>query len=242
MQFASDAELRNSRGAIGDAPAFVQHNAIDFQAQVTPAGHALRRRLSIDDDALLIGIFGRVHPRKGFEVIVPALADAPPRTHLVSFGMDEANHRRKVQQLAERCGVGGRVHFVGHLDGDALQSSYASVDLVVLPSLGESFGNTAVEALAQGTEVLLSDRVPLGGYVRDNGLGEIVAGLDPADWSRALAEWAGRHTAFDRSRAARIVREEFGVARAGENLLAAYRSLLAEPAAFAARRSVRTVS
>jgi len=227
IQFGSDEERRNSAAAIGKAPGFVSANAVELPPVVAAEGPGLRRRLGLPPAAVLVGVAGRLHPRKGLQVVVPALAQCDPSLHLVSFGADEAGYGATIRELARKSGLADRVHFLGQLDGDALQAAYASVDLLVAPSFGESFGNAVVEALGQGTEVLVSDRVPLAAYVAQNSLGGVVASLEPADWAQALEAWRHGARRFDRERAARAVRADFGTERKGRELLDHYRRILA---------------
>jgi glycosyltransferase involved in cell wall biosynthesis len=55
-------------------------------------------------------------------------------------------------------GLNGGVLFTGPLYGDAKWAAYRDADLFVLPSQNENFGNTAAEAVACGTPVLVTDR------------------------------------------------------------------------------------
>src|SRR6202166_4448580 len=62
----------------------------------------------------------------------------------------------------DRCwswrGLNGKVLFTGPLSGDAKWAAYRDADVFVLPSQNENFGNTAAEAVACGTPVLVTDR------------------------------------------------------------------------------------
>jgi glycosyltransferase involved in cell wall biosynthesis len=227
IQFASHEELRASSAAIAGIPAFVCENAFEIPPRVASDGAGLRRRLGLPESAVLVGMFGRLHARKGFAVIVPALARCDASVHLVAFGADEGRYGAEIGRLAAAAGVADRVHLMGQQDGDALQGAYASVDLAAAPSLGESFGNTVIEALGQGTEVMVSHRVPLGSYVAARGMGRVVPALEPGEWARALTEWQGRARAFDREAAALSVRADFGLERRGPELLEHYRRIAA---------------
>lgn len=229
VQFSSEAERNNSRGTTAGRPALVHANAVDIERPVARAAEALRQRLGLAEDVRIAGIAGRLHPRKGFDVIVPALAGTSPRLHLAAFGADEAGYGARIESLALEQGVAERVHFLGQLGGEELQAVYAAVDLLVLPSHGESFGNTALEALAQGTEVMVSEAVPLAPWIRDRALGIVVHEPGAAGWAAALEGWLRRERPFDRARASRLVREEFDLARAGRRLLAEYRRLVSAP-------------
>jgi len=228
IQFASDEERRNSAAAIGESPAFVCENAVELPPLVAAEGPALRRRLGLPPGSVLVGLAGRLHLRKGFQVIVPALARCDSSVHLVAFGADEAGYGARIEELSRAAGVAERVHLLGQLEGEALHGAYASVDLLAAPSFGESFGNAVLEALGQGTEVLVSDRVPLGSYVSKNALGGVVASLEPMEWARAIEGWRRREGRFDRERAARTVRADFGPERKGRELLDHYRRIVSE--------------
>jgi glycosyltransferase involved in cell wall biosynthesis len=230
IQFASHVEQRNSRRAIGDRPHFVCENAIETGPRAVAEPGWLRERHGIPAGRPLVGIAGRVHRRKGFDVIVPALARCAEPVHLISFGADEGGYRSRVEQFAREAGVSGQMHFMGQLRDDELERAYASVDLLVVPSHGESFGNAALEALAQGTPVLVSDHVPVGRYVAETGFGAIVRGKEPREWAAALDHWTRRAAApSDADRISSRVRVDYDVRAKGEELLRRYRELIGEP-------------
>ena len=60
--------------------------------------------------------------------------------------------------MAAQMGLNGGVLFTGPLYDDAKWAAYRDADLFVLPSQNENFGNTAAEAVACGTPVLVTDR------------------------------------------------------------------------------------
>ncbi len=226
VQFASEVELRNSVAAIGNTPWIISHNPVDAAAGEPAKPEDLRRTLGVGEDSVLLGMFGRVHPRKGFEIIIPALAALPPRCHLVAFGADERGFTARLEQIAHDHGVGHRVHFAGQKQGRELDGAYAAVDLVVVPSLGESFGNTVLEAMANGTEAMVSEGVPLKGYVEQVGGSAEVRPNDSATWARRLARWLASRGAFDPAAAADAVRRDYSPASVGRRRLADYRELL----------------
>ena len=234
IHFASDSERRRSQDSIGDKPSLVVPNAVEAHPLRPADGAGLRRRLGLPAESRVLGMAGRIHPRKGYDVILPALAGSDPSLHVVLFGSDEEGHLGGVLRRARALGVGDRVHVLGHLDGEALRGTYASIDLLVLPSAGESFGNVVLEALAQGTEVMVSDRVPVGGFVRDHALGRVVAGLEPETWRAALEAWRRETGSRDRERTSMRVREEFGLEPIGRRWMAELSRIV--PAASAAVR------
>ena len=78
---------------------------------------------------------------------------------LVLAGPDEGDgFRQHLETLAVQFGLNGGILFTGPLYGDAKWAAYRDADLFVLPSQNENFGNTAAEAVACGTPVLVTDR------------------------------------------------------------------------------------
>jgi len=78
-----------------------------------------------------------------------------------------------------------RITWLGNLDGEAKWKYLVDADLLVLPSRTENFGNVVIEALSQGTPVLISDQVGLKAYVINNQLGW-VAKTEIQEWKRLL--------------------------------------------------------
>jgi glycosyltransferase involved in cell wall biosynthesis len=78
---------------------------------------------------------------------------------LVMAGPDEGDgFRQHLEAIAAQMGLNNRVLFTGALYGDAKWAAYRDADVFVLPSQNENFGNTAAEAVACGTPVLVTDR------------------------------------------------------------------------------------
>jgi len=77
---------------------------------------------------------------------------------LVLAGPDENDgYRSYLEGIAAKMGLNGGILFTGPLYGEAKWAAYRDADLFVLPSVNENFGNTAAEAIACGTPVLVTD-------------------------------------------------------------------------------------
>ena len=68
---------------------------------------------------------------------------------------------------------------MGMCTQDQLATAYASADLVLFPSLTETFGNVTLEALASGTPVLAFDCAAASELIEDAKNGWLVQGEDP---------------------------------------------------------------
>jgi L-malate glycosyltransferase len=91
--------------------------------------------------------------------------------------------RIDAEQEARRLGVQDRVFFLGKLD--AVAPLLASADLFLIPSQSESFGLSALEALATGVPVVGSRVGGLPEVVRDGETGALCAVGDVEEMSAA---------------------------------------------------------
>jgi glycosyltransferase involved in cell wall biosynthesis len=139
----------------------VRRNGVEVPA-VLPARGTFRRAHGIAEDVKLVLFLGRLSKKKSpdllmqaFAMMVHRLPDAPLR--LVFAGPDEGWKARLVR-MAEQLGISSRVQFCGALFGEAKWAAYRDADIFVLPSLNENFGNSAAEAMAAGTPVIVTNR------------------------------------------------------------------------------------
>jgi glycosyltransferase involved in cell wall biosynthesis len=75
---------------------------------------------------------------------------------LVFAGPDEDGMRQKLASQASRLGLSASVKFPGPLFAQDKWSAYRDAHVFVLPSQNENFGNTAAEAVAAGTPVVVT--------------------------------------------------------------------------------------
>jgi glycosyltransferase involved in cell wall biosynthesis len=95
-----------------------------------------------------------------------------------------------------------RVTFAGPRSGAELDRCYASSDLLVLATRGESYGMVITEALARGLPVVVSDVGGVREALGDGPPGILVAPEDPAALGAALRSWLGDAELRSRLRAA----------------------------------------
>jgi glycosyltransferase involved in cell wall biosynthesis len=94
---------------------------------------------------------GRIHPKKGFDLLLPAWARLGPERknwELVIAGPDELDHLGRVRNLARALGIEREVLFTGTVTGDTKIALYYSADLFVLPSYSEGLPMSLLEAMA----------------------------------------------------------------------------------------------
>ncbi len=156
------------------APSFVIPNGIDWgrYAQL-PARGAFRAALGLGDAPLVL-FLGRLHPKKGLDLLIPAFETIRRRiagAQLAIVGPENDRFGQQVRAWVAKCGLTEAVHFVGHLDGADVIQAYVDADVFVLPSYTENFGLTVVEAMACALPVVISDQVNIYAEVAQSGAG-----------------------------------------------------------------------
>ena len=140
-------------------------NAIEAATfQEMPERGALRGKLAIPASATVSLYVGRLHKMKRIDLLVEGFARVARETgnaHLVVVGPDEDGTGLSAQARVADLGLSARVHFLGLLTGHDLLQAYRDADLLTLLSHRENFGMAAVEAMAAGLPVLLTQEVGL---------------------------------------------------------------------------------
>jgi len=116
----------------------------------------------------------RLHPVKGLDLLLPAFARVRaslPEARLTIAGAGEPGFVRSLRAHAARLGLDSSIEWSGFLEGEEKQRAFLNADLFVLPSYSENFGLAAVEAMAHGIPVLLSDCVGVKCHVSEAGAG-----------------------------------------------------------------------
>ncbi len=173
-----------------------------------------------------VGFIGRLERIKGAEYFVSAaaiLAAAHPGVRFVVAG--RGSREGELRALAAQHGIVDRFEFLGYVD--SVPSLLAVLDVVVVPSLSEASGLTAMEALALGVPVVATRVGGLPEVVVDGVTGLLVDPADEAALARAVARLLDDPVLSSTLAAAgaRRVEERFPVARMVDGYLRLYREL-----------------
>lgn len=155
-----------------------------------------RDLLGLPTDKLII-LFGALSAtadlRKGFHLLQPALqklsqAGWADRIEVAIFGADAP---------AEPVDLGFKAHYLGSFADDlSLSIAYSAADVMIVPSLYESFGQTASEGLACGTPVVAFNAAGQKDIVSHQETGYLVKPYEVDDLAHGMAwvlEDADRH-------------------------------------------------
>jgi len=123
------------------------------------AGHRddrLRKRLGLAPKDVVLGVIGKITPAKGQRDAIRALAllsAARPELKLLVVGLaGDDKYFRELQEIVREQGLEGKVAFTGFV-ADVF-AHLRLMDLLLIVSRTESFGRTAIEAMAAGVPVL----------------------------------------------------------------------------------------
>ena len=103
----------------------------------------------------------RVHPKKGTELLIEAIAQLKAGSLKVTIaGEGEPAYIESLKKLAIQKGVSGLFNFIGGVYGNQKWELYQKTDLFVLPTYSENFGIVIAEALASGIPVITTTGAP----------------------------------------------------------------------------------
>jgi glycosyltransferase involved in cell wall biosynthesis len=149
-------------------------------------------------DAKRILLFlGRIHPKKGCDLLLEAfarVATRDPALQLIFAGPDQVSWQSNLEAQSERLGIAKRVSWLGMLKGEVKWGALRCAEAFVLPSHQENFGIAVVEALACGTPVLISNQVNIWREIQADKAG-LVEPDDLAGTTRLLENWLDRDVA-----------------------------------------------
>ena len=180
------------------------HHGVDHE--LFGPGRGGGRDLAGGPYVLFVGV---IHPRKNVTAIragVAALARAGHPHRLVIVGNPAADSEAASyirDAIAELPGLPDRVRLFQRLRASDVAALMASADAFCLPSLFEGFGLPALEAMACGAPVVVSNRGALPEVVGDAGL---IVDPDPETVSDAILRIVGDRDLAARLRAAGVAR------------------------------------
>lgn len=173
-------------------------NGIDLSEFVNlPDKGILRKRYPYLKNKKIILFLGRIHWIKGLDILVKAFSKLVKErndVHLLIVGGDEEGYGKKIKRLIKDYRLNYRdslptedlktgntksyddtqVTFTGMLTGREKLETLVGSDILILPSYLESFGISAVEAMACGIPTIISDKVGISKKVLQNRSGIVI--------------------------------------------------------------------
>jgi glycosyltransferase involved in cell wall biosynthesis len=159
----------------------IRRNGIDLKEfRSLPSGEHLRERWGIAPSEQIVLFVGRISPIKNLGDLIVAFGRADvSQVKLILVGpQSETDYETKLRAVIQECGLQARVILVGPLYGEEQRAALKVADLFVLPSLSESFGNAAAEAVAAGVPVLVTNTCGIASIVHERAGLAVALGVD----------------------------------------------------------------
>lgn len=173
----------------------VVYPAVDYsfwnRDRFTPA--PLRKELGLSDDCFVYLYFGRPGVSKGVEYLIDAaalVAPKMPNSRLVLIlGKDPQTQVRRIRARIEHHGLSEHVVLVDPLPREKLATWLLAADCIVVPSISEGFGYSAVEAAAIGCKVIATRGHSVEEVIPEGAI--FVPARDPEALANAIARARG---------------------------------------------------
>jgi glycogen(starch) synthase len=143
-------------------------NGVNFEAYVAENKEDLsefRNRFALPQEKIVLFV-GRLVHEKGAHVLVNAVPKVLQKINAKFVIVGNGYMRDQLSDLVRGMGLAHKVMFTGFVDDETLRKLQKCADVSVVPSLFEPFGIVALEAMAAGSPLVVSDT---------GGLSEIVS-------------------------------------------------------------------
>ena len=177
LHFTSEQECQVSHRYGINTQDWIIPLGVNQPKHLPPKGQA-RQRFNLSPEQLLILFLSRIEPKKGLDLLIPALEAIKSQGYSFKFALAGSNpqdpdYENQIQQTIHHSSIASDTEILGFVQGAEKLSLLQDADLFILPSYYENFGIAVAEAMAIGTPVLISDRVDLWPAVQQGEAGWI---------------------------------------------------------------------
>jgi len=214
-------------------PSFVVPNGINCsEFNRLPCPEEAMNRLGLPPGRRVVAYLGRLHSRKGLDILVLAFAQVIEQVRdglLVLAGPDDG-YETSLRNLVRKLGLDKHVLFTGFLNKERRLDLFSVAKLVTLVSYpGDNFGMAVVEAMAAGVPVLISEHVGIHREVTVDGAGRVVP-LERDAIARGLMQLLSSPPILQEMgrRAYVSARKRYDVRTVAQQILLAYEDIITE--------------
>lgn len=162
----------------------------------------LRRKYSIDPDVFLLMFVGRLDEVKGVEYLIQAM-ETLEKENIKLWIVGDGPLEGRLKNLAEDLGLERAVFFAGRRTGDDLNDMFVIADVIVVPSIVTSRGDTEglpvviLESLAAGKPVIATSVGGIPDAIEDEETGILVQDRSPDGVIEAVRRLLGNRELCD---------------------------------------------
>jgi 1,2-diacylglycerol 3-alpha-glucosyltransferase len=201
---------------------------VDVEFFADGDGARARRRLNIDERAIVVGHVGRLAPEKNLDYLARAvghyLADHP---NAVFLAVGAGESRESVERIVRTTARADQLVMAGRLTGQDLADAYAAMDVFVFSSQSETQGMVLAEAMAAGAAAVALDAPGVREIVTHANGRLLITDASEEEFAGALAEITDDVGLLQNLRsAARITANEFSIKNCADRVLDVYDRLI----------------
>lgn len=175
IHYTSEQEQQEASHLHLLAPSVIQPHGLTMPELILDARTELRDHLNLPPDEPIILFLSRLHPKKGLDITIPALAQLKhPRFTFLLVGEGSLDYEAEVETLLKAHHLSERTIRPGFVTGRLKDLYLQGSDLFVLNSYSENFGIAVLEALAAGLPVITSPHVGLASTLQAQNICRIV--------------------------------------------------------------------
>lgn len=188
-----------------------------------------RLRFALPEEKIVLFV-GRLVYEKGVHVLVNAVSRVLAKVNAKFVIVGNGYMKEQLSGLINGLGLGHKVLFTGFVDDNTLRRLQRCADVSVVPSLFEPFGIVALEAMAAGSPVVVSDTGGLSEIVEHDVDGVKVYPDNPESlaWGITKVLLDKGYAGWLRNNALKKVREKYDWDRICEQTRAVYEKVLGE--------------
>lgn len=194
------------------------HNGVDTNrfndSYRTTSGQTLRNECGFSEKHLVYLFLGSGYRRKGLDRLLeafPSVVSQRPESRLIVAGNDSG--QQDYEQHANLLGIGDKVVFLGKRDDPEV--CYNAADIYVMPTRFDAFGYSAIEALACGLPVVITETSGAAEVMQAD-VSRIVSGKEamiPTALCSAMLDIAGDAKSDSVRNAAKALARQYSVER-----------------------------
>ena len=209
-------------------PNFILPHGVYVPTPISDAKTQVRKILHILDQRPIVLFMSRIHPKKGLEYLISALSKLKEYNFvLVIAGSGDPDYINQIKDLLETHDICDRAHMIGFVKGETKNLYLQGADIFALTSHSENFGIAAIEALAAGTPVLITDGVAIAPMVKEQAIGYVTK-LEVEAIASIIQEFFDHPDIAKQKgdRATLYIAEHYSWAKITRRLMTVYKNLL----------------
>ena len=240
IHFTSDLESKVS-----------ERFGVSTQSMVVPLGvalpelperkasqQAIREKFSIPADHPIVLFMSRIDPKKGFDLLLPALEklhqnNTPFHFLLCGANPQDREYESTIREHIKSSDWADWATLSGFVSGELKAQILSAADLFVLPSYYENFGIAVAEAMAAKIPVVISDQVHIWPAIEQSESGWVVpTEVSPLTQALAAALADGTERKHRGENAQQCAEKNYGWSAIAKRLTTEYQKIAAPNKAF----------